>query len=107
MIDIPFVQEKVIEIFSIFMIGIFVGVLSFFRQEKVERTHVECFKEFFKCANSGGILALSVYLLTDALQISNSTRLGLAIFIAFAGYEKLEEIINKLIDFFMAKKEDK
>ena len=52
-------------------------------------------------------MALSVYLLTDALQISNSTRLGLAIFIAFAGYEKLEEIINKLIDFFMAKKEDK
>lgn len=93
----------------ILLIGAIIGAIQFLhigKTAKYETTFLTKFKLFIKTSSTSGILALSSFLITDNFDLSYSSRIGISIFIAFAGYEKIQSIIDRLLDNISPKVKD-
>ncbi|EPY8037292.1 hypothetical protein ACXG0S_001872 [Campylobacter coli] len=89
------------------LIGAVIGAIQFLHISKTaETTFLMKFKLFIKTSSTSGILALSSFLITDNFDLSYSGRIGTSIFIAFAGYEKIQSIIDRLLDNISPKVKD-
>lgn len=93
----------------ILLVGAVIGAIQFLHIDKAaksETTFLTKIKLFIKTSSTSGILALSSFLITDNFDLSYSSRIGLSIFIAFAGYEKIQSIIDRLLDNISPKVKD-
>ena len=93
----------------ILFIGAVIGTVQFLHIDKTtkyETNFLTRFKLFFKTSTTSGILALSSFLITDNFDLTYSSRIGVSIFIAFAGYEKIQSIIDRLLDNISLKAKD-
>lgn len=93
----------------ILFIGAVIGAVQFLHIDKTtkhETKFLTRFKLFFKTSTTSGILALSSFLITDNFDLTYSSRIGVSIFIAFAGYEKIQSIIDRLLDNISPKAKD-
>ena len=93
----------------ILLAGAVIGAIQFLHIDKAaksETTFLTKIKLFIKTSLTSGILALSSFLITDNFDLSYSSRIGLSIFIAFAGYEKIQSIIDRLLDNISPKVKD-
>lgn len=93
----------------ILLIGTVIGTIQFLHVGKTaesETTFLSKFKLFIKTSTTSGILALSSFLITDNFDLTYSSRIGISIFIAFAGYEKIQSIIDRLLDNISPKVKD-
>ncbi|CBJ93848.1 hypothetical phage exported protein [Campylobacter phage CP220] len=93
----------------ILFIGAVIGAVQFLHIDKTakhETNFLTRFKLFFKTSTTSGILALSSFLITDNFDLTYSSRIGVSIFIAFAGYEKIQSIIDRLLDNISPKDKD-
>lgn len=93
----------------ILFIGAIIGAIQFLHIDKTakfETTFLTKFKLFIKTSSTSGILALSSFLITDNFDLTYSSRMGISIFIAFAGYEKIQSIIDRLLDNISPKVKD-
>lgn len=93
----------------ILFIGAAVGIVQFLHIDKTAKSETNFltkFKLFFKTSTTSGILALSSFLITDNFDLTYSSRIGVSIFIAFAGYEKIQSIIDRLLDNISPKAKD-
>ncbi|EAK6855251.1 hypothetical protein DAG40_08670 [Campylobacter coli] len=93
----------------ILLIGAVIGAIQFLHIGKTaesETTFLTKFKLFIKTSATSGILALSSFLITDNFDLTYSSRIGISIFIAFAGYEKIQSIIDRLLDNISTKVKD-
>lgn len=93
----------------ILLIGVVIGAVQFLHIGKTyesETTFLTKFKLFIKTSTTSGILALSSFLITDNFDLTYSSRIGISIFIAFAGYEKIQSIIDRLLDNISPKVKD-
>ncbi len=91
------------------LIGAIIGAIQFLhigKTAKSETTFLTKFKLFIKTSTTSGILALSSFLITDNFDLTYSSRIGVSIFIAFAGYEKIQSIIDRLLDNISPKVKD-
>lgn len=93
----------------ILLIGAVIGAIQFLHIGKTtefETNFLTRFKLFIKTSSTSGILALSSFLITDNFDLTYSSRIGISIFIAFAGYEKIQSIIDRLLDNISPKAKD-
>lgn len=93
----------------ILLIGVVIGAVQFLHIDKAAESEViflTKFKLFIKTSTTSGILALSSFLITDNFDLTYSSRIGISIFIAFAGYEKIQSIIDRLLDNISPKVKD-
>lgn len=93
----------------ILLIGAVIGAVQFLhigKTTKSEDIFLTKFKLFIKTSTTSGILALSSFLITDNFDLTYSSRIGVSIFIAFAGYEKIQSIIDRLLDNISPKVKD-
>ncbi|EKN8003697.1 hypothetical protein PYY25_001726 [Campylobacter coli] len=93
----------------ILLIGAIIGAIQFLHVGKTaesKTTFLTKFKLFIKTASTSGILALSSFLITDNFDLTYSSRIGISVFIAFAGYEKIQSIIDRLLDNISPKVKD-
>lgn len=93
----------------ILFIGAIIGTIQFLHIDKTtesETNFLTRFKLFIKTSSTSGILALSSFLITDNFDLSYSSRIGISIFIAFAGHEKIQSIIDRLLDNISPKVKD-
>lgn len=93
----------------ILLIGVVIGAVQFLHIDKAAKSEViflTNFKLFIKTSTTSGILALSSFLITDNFDLTYSSRIGISIFIAFAGYEKIQSIIDRLLDNISPKVKD-
>lgn len=85
----------------ILFIGAIIGAIQFLhidKTDKYETNFLMGFKLFVKTSSTSGVLALSSFLITDNFDLTYSGRIGISIFIAFAGYEKIQSMIDRLLD---------
>ncbi|HEG0266591.1 TPA: hypothetical protein SB288_001545 [Campylobacter coli] len=85
----------------ILFIGAIMGAIQFLHIDKTgkyETNFLMGFKLFVKTSSTSGVLALSSFLITDNFDLTYSGRIGISIFIAFAGYEKIQSMIDRLLD---------
>lgn len=93
----------------ILLIGAVIGAVQFLHIDKTTKSEaifLTKFKLFIKTSTTSGILALSSFLITDNFDLTYSSRMGISIFIAFAGYEKIQSIIDRLLDNISPKVKD-
>lgn len=93
----------------ILLIGAVIGAVQFLHIDKADKSKTNFlirFKLFIKTSSTSGILALSSFLITDNFDLTYSSRIGVSIFIAFAGYEKIQSIIDRLLDNISPKSKD-
>ncbi|ELH4668255.1 hypothetical protein Q9X44_001764 [Campylobacter coli] len=93
----------------ILFIGAVIGAVQFLHIDKTAKSETNFltrFKLFIKTSTTSGILALSSFLITDNFDLTYSSRIGVSIFVAFAGYEKIQSIIDRLLDNISPKAKD-
>ncbi|HEH4511547.1 TPA: hypothetical protein SG275_001500 [Campylobacter coli] len=93
----------------ILLIGAVIGAVQFLHIDKAAKSKTNFltrFKLFIKTSSTSGILALSSFLITDNFDLTYSSRIGVSIFVAFAGYEKIQSIIDRLLDNISPKVKD-
>ncbi|RTH89695.1 hypothetical protein [Campylobacter jejuni] len=93
----------------ILLIGAVIGTVQFLHIDKAAKSKTNFltrFKLFIKTSSTSGVLALSSFLITDNFDLTYSSRIGVSIFIAFAGYEKIQSIIDRLLDNISPKDKD-
>ncbi len=84
-----------INLLPLFLIGAVVGSINYISSENTNKQGK--LKQFISVSSSAGILAIISYLISSEFDVSPNTQLGIAIFVAFAGYEKLHEIFDKVL----------
>lgn len=83
----------------IFFIGIIVGAVQQLHNDEAEKlSRYQKIMHFFKSSTSAGILALATFLISDNFDMSYSTRIGISVFVSFAGYDKLQSLFEKILD---------
>ncbi|AEI88185.1 hypothetical protein [Campylobacter phage vB_CcoM-IBB_35] len=103
------VYDALFSSLPILFIGAVIGAIQFLHIDKTAKSETNFltrFKLFFKTSTTSGILALSSFLITDNFDLTYSSRIGVSIFIAFAGYEKIQSIIDRLLDNISPKAKD-
>lgn len=85
----------------ILLIGAAVGAVQFLHIDptnKEKTNFLMGLKLFIKTSTTSGILAMTTFLISDNFDLTYSSRIGISVFVAFAGYEKIQVIIDKLLD---------
>lgn len=93
------VLDIVIRAMPIMLIGAVVGTIQFLDIEPHKSVSLyKKIKLFIKISSTAGILALLTFFLTDGLDLTYQTRMGISIFVSFTGYDKVQKIVDKVVD---------